>query len=83
MAEGVAVVAMMGAGSRVRTMTEGCASNSRNLFYVDCTHVNCTLSRVQPNPFGLLIIVVCGIWAYWEWRKPGGKLAPKPSYARR
>ena len=29
------------------------------------------------NPVGLGILGVCGLWAYWEYKRPGGKLAPK------
>ena len=31
---------------------------------------------------GLVVLVVCGIWAYWEWRRPGGKLNPQSKYRR-
>ena len=34
------------------------------------------------NPVGLGILGVCGLWAYWEYKRPGGKLAPKPKRGR-
>jgi hypothetical protein len=30
----------------------------------------------QANPAGLAILVVCGLWAYFEYKRPGGKLNP-------
>lgn len=49
-----------------------------------CFAFNMHLLVPQANPLGLGVLVVCGLWAYWEWRRPGGKLNPntKYSYAR-
>ena len=30
----------------------------------------------QANPAGLAILVACGLWAYFEYKRPGGKLNP-------
>ncbi len=41
----------------------------------------CVLSGVpQANPMGLAILVACGLWAYFEYKRPGGKLNPNASY---
>jgi len=33
------------------------------------------------NPVGLAILGVIGLWAYWEWKRPGGKLNSRTRYA--
>jgi hypothetical protein len=35
----------------------------------------------QVNPVGLAILGVVGLWAYWEWKRPGGRLNPRTRYA--
>ena len=34
------------------------------------------LTSSQANPAGLAILVACGLWAYFEYKRPGGKLNP-------
>lgn len=31
---------------------------------------------------GLAILVACGLWAYFEYKRPGGKLNPTPQYVQ-
>ena len=38
-------------------------------------------TRAQVNPVGLAILGVVGLWAYWEWKRPGGRLNPRTRYA--
>ena len=36
----------------------------------------CRPAASQANPAGLAILVACGLWAYFEYKRPGGKLNP-------
>jgi hypothetical protein len=36
----------------------------------------CGAAPSQANPAGLAILVACGLWAYFEYKRPGGKLNP-------